>query len=55
MGIIDPTRKATQEHIVTGEVSLDGSNPTTVSLPSLHAAVTANVSNPGRSASRCDA
>ena len=27
MGIIHPTRKATQEHIVSGEVSLDGSNP----------------------------
>ena len=40
MGNIDPTHKATREHFVVGEVALDGSNPTTVSLPELHAEVT---------------
>ena len=51
MGIIHPTRKSTQEHVVTGEVALDGSNPSTISLPSLHAAITGvSVSLKGSSA-----
>ena len=51
MGTIHPTRKATQEHFVTGEVALDGSNPTTVNLPNFHAAITAvSVSLKGSSA-----
>ena len=34
MGIIFPLKKATAEHHVTGEVTLDGSNPTTITFAS---------------------
>lgn len=43
MGVINPSNKHSREHFVSGEIDLDGSNPTQVTLSNFGVEITSAV------------